>query len=538
MSGRGNPYADDSTAEPIARRIAELSEANFLVAGLTARSHGLHDQEAADPARLRFTPTVDAAMRDYIHRIGLADGVPAETVLAALAFAEAPGLPVELWQAAAAALGAGEVPIRDLTRFARSSAASFLVESGGEGQAAVYRLFHQALNDALLTARAKVTPAEDDERDLTGAFTAIGRRLGWAQAPAYLLRSLASHAARGNVIDDLLTDDGYLLHADLRRLLPRAGQGRSAAGRSRARLLRLTPRAITAGPPERAAMFSVTEVMESLGHSFADPSTPAPYHAVWAMAAPRMELATFEGHTDWVRAVCAYTQDGQPRLASGGDDRSGADLGPRHRHPARRPGRPHRRGQSHVRLHPGRPAPAGQRRRNRRGTVRIWDPATGTQLAALEGHTGAVNALCAFTQDGQPRLASAGDGRTVRIWDPATGTQLAALEGHTGSVNALCAFTQDGQPRLASGADDGGRCGSGTPPPAPSSPPWKATPAGSTRCARSPRTASPGWPAPATGRCGSGTPPPAPSSPPWKATPARSTPVRLHPRTASPGWPA
>ena len=217
----GNPYADDSTAEPIARRIAELSEANFLVAGLTARSHGLHDQEAADPARLRFTPTVDAAMRDYIHRIGLADGVPAETVLAALAFAEAPGLPMELWQAAAAALGAGEFPIRDLTRFARSSAASFLVESGGEGQAAVYRLFHQALNDALLTARAKVTPAEDDERDLTRAFTAIGRRLGWEQAPAYLLRSLASHAARGNVIDDLLTDDGYLLHADLRRLLPR-----------------------------------------------------------------------------------------------------------------------------------------------------------------------------------------------------------------------------------------------------------------------------------------------------------------------------
>ena len=66
----GNPYADDSAAEPIARRIAQLSEANFLVAGLTARSHGLHDQEAADPAGLRFTPTVDAAMRDYIHRIG------------------------------------------------------------------------------------------------------------------------------------------------------------------------------------------------------------------------------------------------------------------------------------------------------------------------------------------------------------------------------------------------------------------------------------------------------------------------------------
>jgi len=91
--------------------------------------------------------------------------------------------------------------------------------------------------------------------------------------------------------------------------------------------------------------------------------------------------------------------------------------------------------------------------------VRTWDPATSTQLAALEGHTDSVNALCAYTQDGQPRLAS-GDGHdiggdgTVRVWDPATGTQLAALEGHVGPVNALCAYTQDGQLQLASAGDD------------------------------------------------------------------------------------
>ena len=45
----GNPYADDALAGPVASRIAAMSGRNFLVAGLIARSHGLHDEEAADP---------------------------------------------------------------------------------------------------------------------------------------------------------------------------------------------------------------------------------------------------------------------------------------------------------------------------------------------------------------------------------------------------------------------------------------------------------------------------------------------------------
>ena len=56
------------------------------------------------------------------------------------------------------------------------------------------------------------------------------------------------------------------------------------------------------------------------------------------------------------------------------------------------------------------------------GTVRIWDPATGTQHAVLEGHTGPVNAVCALAQDGRTLLASGGGDRTVRIWDATTTT--------------------------------------------------------------------------------------------------------------------
>ena len=62
--------------------------------------------------------------------------------------------------------------------------------------------------------------------------------------------------------------------------------------------------------------------------------------------------------------------------------------------------------------------------------MRIWDPGTGQQRAVLEGHQSEIGGVCPITVAGQEMLASAGDDGTVRIWDPATGTCLLTIPTH------------------------------------------------------------------------------------------------------------
>ncbi|MFB6668264.1 WD40 repeat domain-containing protein [Streptomyces parvus] len=67
----------------------------------------------------------------------------------------------------------------------------------------------------------------------------------------------------------------------------------------------------------------------------------------------------------------------------------------------------------------------------------------------LTGHAGWVNAVAVFTSpDGTPRLATGGRDGTVRIWNPATGTQEGPpFTGHTRGVLAVAVFTApDGTP--------------------------------------------------------------------------------------------
>lgn len=81
-------------------------------------------------------------------------------------------------------------------------------------------------------------------------------------------------------------------------------------------------------------------------------------------------------------------------------------------------------------------------------TVKLWDYATGKEIAVLKGHTSPVYAV-AFSSDGT--IATGGADNLIKIWDKA-GKHLRDIKGHTGIVQSL-AFSQDGK-TLASGSAD------------------------------------------------------------------------------------
>ena len=132
---------------------------------------------------------------------------------------------------------------------------------------------------------------------------------------------------------------------------------------------------------------------------------------VWD-AATGVELATLTGHTDWVQAV-AFSPDGSRIVSAAG---------------LRRP----------LGEEPG------------DTTLKVWDAASGAELATFTGHTSQVNAV-AYSPDGS-RIVSGSDDKTIKVWDAVGGAELATLAGHTGFVQSV-AYSPDGS-RIVSGSTD------------------------------------------------------------------------------------
>ena len=84
-------------------------------------------------------------------------------------------------------------------------------------------------------------------------------------------------------------------------------------------------------------------------------------------------------------------------------------------------------------------------------TINLWDVGAGTLKATLEGHWDGVNSI-ALSPDGLTLVSGSRDA-TVRLWDVVSGTLKTTLEGEHGSTVYSVAFSPDGT-TLASGSRD------------------------------------------------------------------------------------
>jgi WD40 repeat protein len=166
---------------------------------------------------------------------------------------------------------------------------------------------------------------------------------------------------------------------------------------------------------------------------------------LWDMGTGK-EIQRMMGHTDFVRGV-AFSPDGT-RALSGSKDHTMRfwDLkkGEQHREPFL--GHPDCVVWSMAFLPDGQQAISGD------ATIRLWDLAKdlpgSRQLRTFDGHTSPIYDVT-LSPDGL-RILSCSVDRTVRLWDRATGREIATLVGHRNFVQSV-AFSPDGRYALSGG---------------------------------------------------------------------------------------
>ena len=247
--------------------------------------------------------------------------------------------------------------------------------------------------------------AVTDQAAIARRLLANTRGRGWGVAPAYIKQITRISCYRRRTDRLILLDDNFILHGDLRRLVPFLDRATSVVGKQRAELLRRTPQALDSAPPSRLALFSVTEALGDYGESMRQLPAASPYRGVWAHVRQSADLATLVGHSGTVTSVCAFQAGGRDLVASGGDDE----------------------------------------------TVRVWDVLSGEAVSVLRGHTGAVTSVTAVQAGGRDLVVSGGDDGTVRVWDAVDGEAVTLLEAHGFGVTSVCAFQAGGRDLVASG---------------------------------------------------------------------------------------
>ena len=422
------PYRGRETlAGQVAAAVARAAYPTFLIGQLVSRALLLRNKPLSphDPGWQQFPETVAGAMDQYLASVGnQAEQERVEDLLRPLAYARGDGLPLDdagLWPRLAVALAR---PGRRYTAVdvatLLDTAADYLVETVVTGQAAYYRLYHQALSDRLRERdQQHPRPVSAAQTIYQGLLDTVARRPDgahdWPAAHPYLHSQLAGYAADAGQLTSLIDDPGFLVAADpagLFAALQRPGQPSTG----NAQIYRYAYSDLRRGAGmagERASYLQLAARRERV--HLADQLGQLPLHQPWTarwVCGQRSDPHYIAGRHDGpVDAVAVGERQGRPVAVSGGGD----------------------------------------------GTVRVWDLESGAPaLGPLTGHDGAVRAVAVGERQGRPVAVSGGGDGTVRVWDLESGTPaLGPLTGHDGAVRAVAVGERQGRPVIISGGGDG-----------------------------------------------------------------------------------
>ncbi|MFE4602016.1 caspase family protein, partial [Kitasatospora indigofera] len=413
-----SPYRDrPDTALPVAQAVAQAAGHSFLIARITAGTL------AATPAipdptdaawRASLPRHAGDAMREDLHRRLGHHAQRATDLLRPLADAQGQGLPWEdIWAPLATAISGCPYTDDDLL-WLRHEAGSYVVEAT-ENERSAYRLYHEAMAEHLRE--------DTDDRTVHAAYVRVltdrvpDRADGtpdWSRAHPYALAHLAHHAAQGGLLDQVLADAEYLVHAEPRGLTPHLHRAYEDTARLAAAVYRTGLHLHhDATPGQRRQVLALDAARAGAHHLHRDlthhipPGTWTPLWGTGSTFNPALR-DTLTGHTGAVEAVACTMLDGRPVAVTGSSD----------------------------------------------DTVRVWDLTTGRPVGEpLTGHTDAVRAVACTTLDGRPVAVTGSTDNTVRLWDLTTGQPAGEpLTGHTSDVYAVACTTLDGRPVAVTGS--------------------------------------------------------------------------------------
>ncbi|MGH3914087.1 MAG: hypothetical protein ACRDTC_11880, partial [Pseudonocardiaceae bacterium] len=410
--------APQAIVDAVTEAIGQAAGTSFLVARVAAMTEATATT-LPDPDDFAWWVVLprragEAMRRDLHLRLG-ESATKAARLLLPLAYAQGSGMPWEdIWPRLANALSPGQNYGNDDLVWLRRAAGSYAVE-GVAGGRSVYRLYHHAFAEHLLEGRDQ----HADQLVITETLLAqvpvrASAQRDWAVAHPYSRTHLATHAARADRIDSLLTDPGFLLTARRPQLLAALEAADSASARGAADAYRRAGRHLRGKPePEHAAYLQLAACCSrapDLADALHAHVLPGSWSARWASWRPQRPHHTLAGHSGPVVAVGVGKLDGRPVVVSGSTD----------------------------------------------GPVRVWELATGAPVGKpFTGHTDWVRAVAVGELAGRPVVISGSGDHTVRVWELATGAPVGKpFIGHAGPVTSVVVGELAGRPVVVSGSAD------------------------------------------------------------------------------------